>query len=106
MLQFLGIRQILQRSGAAMTASGEVDSGGVLSVVRHPWYLAVFILLWAKDLNLVEITVNVVLSAYLVIGTLLEERKLVLEFEDKYKNYQRRVSMFLPLKWLKYRLHM
>jgi protein-S-isoprenylcysteine O-methyltransferase Ste14 len=104
-LQFLGIRQILQRSGGAMTESGEVDSRGVLSVVRHPWYVAVFILLWAKDLNLAGITVNLVLSAYLVIGTFLEERKLVLEFGDKYKDYQRRVSMFIPLKWLKSRLH-
>ncbi len=105
MLQFLGIQQIFQRSGSAMTESGEVDSRGVLSVVRHPWYVAVFILLWAKDLNLAAITVNWVLSAYLVIGTLLEERKLVLEFGDKYKDYQRRVSMFIPLTWLKYRLH-
>ena len=105
MLQFLGIRQVLQRSGGAMTESGEVDSGGVLSVVRHPWYLAVFLLLWAKDLNLVEITVNAVLSVYLVIGTFLEERKLVLEFGDEYKDYQRRVSMFVPLKWLRSRLH-
>ncbi len=105
MLQFLGIQQILQRSRGAMTASGEVDSRGVLSVVRHPWYLAVFILLWAKDLNLAGITVNLVLSGYLVIGTFLEERKLVLEFGDKYKDYQRRVSMFIPLKWLKSRLH-
>jgi protein-S-isoprenylcysteine O-methyltransferase Ste14 len=40
-----------------------------------------------------------VLSAYLVIGTLLEERKLVLEFGDKYREYQRQVSMFIPLKW-------
>jgi methanethiol S-methyltransferase len=104
-LQFLGIQQILQRSGGAMTESGEVDSSGVLSVVRHPWYVAVFLLLWAKDLNLAGITVNLLLSGYLVIGTFLEERKLVLEFGDKYKAYQRRVSMFIPLKWLKSRLH-
>jgi protein-S-isoprenylcysteine O-methyltransferase Ste14 len=104
MLQFLGIQQILRRAGGAMTASGEVDSSGVLSVVRHPWYVAVFILLWAQDLNLAGITVNLVLSGYLVIGTFLEERKLVLEFGDRYKDYQRRVSMFIPLKWLKSRL--
>jgi len=105
MLQFLGIRQIFQRSGGAMTASGKVDSSGVLGVLRHPWYLAVFILLWAKDLNLAGIAVNLVLSGYLVIGTFLEERKLVLEFGDEYKDYQRRVSIFLPLKWLRSRLH-
>jgi protein-S-isoprenylcysteine O-methyltransferase Ste14 len=107
MLQFLGIRQILQaRSGGAMTESGVFDSSGVLGVVRHPWYVAVFILLWAKDLNLAGITINLVLSAYLVIGTLLEERKLVLKCGEKYELYQGQVSMFIPLKWMRSRLHM
>lgn len=106
MLRFLGFQQIFQeRSGSAMTESGEFDSSGVLGVVRHPWYVAVFILLWAHDLNLAGITINIVLSAYLVIGAFLEERKLVLEFGDKYRLYQRQVSMFFPLKWLKGRLH-
>jgi protein-S-isoprenylcysteine O-methyltransferase Ste14 len=45
----------------------------------------------------------VILSAYLLIGTLLEERKLVLEFGEKYKAYQRQVSMLIPLKWLRSR---
>ena len=106
MLQFLGIRQILHaRSGGAMTESGVFDSSGVLGVVRHPWYLAVFILLWAKDLNLTGITINLVLSAYLVIGTLLEERKLVFKCGEKYELYQGQVSMFIPLKWLRSTLH-
>ena len=106
MLQFLGIRQISQeRSGNAMTESGEFDSSGVLGAVRHPWYLALLIVLWARDLNLVEITINMVLSVYLVIGTFLEERKLVLEFGEKYKLYQLQVSMFIPLKWLGSKLY-
>ncbi len=101
MLQFLGIQQILQdRSGGAMTENSEIVSSGVLGVIRHPWYLAVFLLLWARDLNLAAIIINLILSPYLVIGTFLEERKLVFEFGDKYKEYQRQVSMFIPLKWL------
>jgi methanethiol S-methyltransferase len=103
-LQFLGIQQILKgRSGAAMTESGEFDSSGVLGMVRHPWYLAVFILLWARDLNLAGLIINIILSIYLMIGTLLEERKLVLEFGEEYKAYQRQVSMLIPLKWLRSR---
>ena len=105
MFQFVGIQQILKgRSGGAMTESGEFDSSGVLGIVRHPWYLAVFILLWARDFNLAGFTINVILSAYLLIGTLLEERKLVLEFGEKYEAYQRQVSMLIPLKWLRSRL--
>lgn len=106
MFQFLGIQQILRRrSGTAITESGEFDSSGVLGIARHPWYLAVFILLWARDLNLAGLIINIILSIYLMIGTLLEERKLVLEFGEKYKAYQRQVSMFIPSKWLRSRLH-
>jgi len=106
LFQFLGIKQILQeRSGSAMTASGEFDSRGVLGLIRHPWYSGVFLLLWASDITLRGLIINLILSAYLVIGTFLEERKLVLDFGDKYKTYQRQVSMFIPLKWMRSRLH-
>jgi methanethiol S-methyltransferase len=99
--QFLGIHQIRSRqSASALTESGDLDSTGVLGCIRHPWYLAVFILLWMSDQNTGAIIINSILSAYLVIGTLLEERKLVLEFGDRYREYQQKVSMFIPLKWL------
>ena len=106
MLQFLGMKQIFQRrAGKAMTESGDLDSSGSLGVMRHPWYLAVFILIWAHDFNLAGIIINLVLSAYLLIGTFLEERKPVLEFGNQYRLYQRQVSMFFPLKWLGSKLH-
>jgi protein-S-isoprenylcysteine O-methyltransferase Ste14 len=101
MLQFLGIRQIREgRRRGAMTESGNIETNGVLGLVRHPWYTAVFVLLWANNLNMAAITVNTVLSTYLVIGTFLEEKKLVRQFGDEYRRYQDKVSMFLPLKWL------
>ncbi len=100
MLQFLGIRQLRGESSCgAMTQTGTFDSTGVLGLMRHPWYVAVFIFLWARELTAADIAVNLVLSAYLVVGTVLEERKLVQEFGDEYRDYQRRVSMFIPLKW-------
>jgi len=101
MLQFLGIQQIRKESArSAMTGSGDFDDRGVLGLVRHPWYVAVFLFLWTGDLNVASITVNLVLSAYLIVGTLLEERKLSIEFGEEYRRYQDRVSMFIPLKWL------
>jgi methanethiol S-methyltransferase len=101
MSEFFGLRQIRRgRSSSGLTHSGSLDTSGILGITRHPWYVAVFILLWASDQNVTSIVVNAVLSAYLVIGTLLEERKLVLDLGDKYREYQAQVSMFLPLKWL------
>jgi methanethiol S-methyltransferase len=97
---FLGWAQIRDGSGhGPMTRSGSLSTRGILGFVRHPWYAAVFPLLWARDLDLASLIGNVVLSGYVVIGAFLEERKLVLEFGDDYRDYRRRVSMFFPWKW-------
>jgi hypothetical protein len=34
------------------------------------------------------------------VGTHLEEKKLILEFGEKYAAYQNRVPMLIPYKWL------
>lgn len=103
--QFLGIRQISRGQAADhRVGGGGLDTGGVLNVVRHPWYLGVFLLLWAHNIELRDLVINLVLSAYLVVGAFLEERKLVREFGDRYRDYQRQVSMFIPVKWLRSKL--
>ena len=58
------------------------------------------LLLWARDLDMAALVGNGVLTLYIIVGTLLEERKLVHEFGDPYRSYQERVSMFVPLKWI------
>jgi protein-S-isoprenylcysteine O-methyltransferase Ste14 len=102
--QFIGISQLRGRTSGGLASGGGIDSSGVLGLVRHPWYTAVVLLLWAQDLDAARLVVNCVLTAYIVVGTLLEERKLVHEFGDTYARYQERVSMFVPLKWLRSRI--
>jgi protein-S-isoprenylcysteine O-methyltransferase Ste14 len=102
--QFLGIGQLRGASAGGLAAGGGIDSRGVLGLVRHPWYTAVVLLLWAGDLDASALVGNVVLTAYIFVGTLLEERKLVHEFGDAYRRYQRDVSMFVPLKWIRRRI--
>ena len=104
--RFLGLTQMREGvSTGAMTQSGELDTSGISSVVRHPWYLALLLLIWARPLDPSAIVLNVVFSTYIVIGARLEERKLVQEFGEVYRDYQERVSMLLPVKWLKARLN-
>jgi methanethiol S-methyltransferase len=102
--QFLGISQLRGASSGGLAMEGGIDSSGVLGLVRHPWYTAVVLLLWTSDMDLAALVSNGVLTVYIVVGTLLEERKLVHEFGDAYRNYQRRVSMFVPLKWIRRRI--
>ncbi len=99
--EFLGLTQI-RKTDACRGIGGdcELNTAGILGLVRHPWYTAVFLLLWARDLDPAAITVNTVLTVYVIVGTHLEERKLVAAFGPAYRDYQVKVSMFVPLKWL------
>lgn len=100
--QLLGIKQIQEgTSNKAITDSGELDTSGVLGVIRHPWYSGGMLLIWAGQLDVSAILVNSILTAYLIMGTFLEERKLVREFGDEYRTYRKRVSLFIPFLWLK-----
>lgn len=100
-LQFFGLRQI-RRENACSALSGDcsLDTGGVLSLVRHPWYTGGLLVIWVRPLDLAAIVTNLVLCGYLVVGALLEERKLKALFGAAYEDYRQRVSMFFPLKAL------
>ncbi len=101
MLQFLGLRQIKTRSSrGALSASGHLHTSGILRITRHPWYLGALLLLWTGDLNVSTLIGNIILTLYLIVGTVLEERKLVLEYGEEYRRYQKQVSMLVPFKYL------
>ncbi len=95
--QFIGIRQIKEHeTKKGLTESGELDTSGILGVVRHPWYTGGILIIWARPLDPAAVTTNMILTAYLIIGTLLEEKKLVAEFGQAYRDYQKKVPMFVP----------
>lgn len=101
-LQFLGLRQIKNFSNHnSLKKDGGLDKSGILNVIRHPWYTASILILWMRNMDKSALIVNVVLTLYLVIGTYMEERKLVMEFGHQYRLYQKDVSMLFPYKWLK-----
>jgi protein-S-isoprenylcysteine O-methyltransferase Ste14 len=98
----LGIHQIKTgRANQAVCGYATLNTSGILSMIRHPWYTGGILLVWASDLSLSTLLINTIISAYFVIGTFLEEKKLLLEFGEQYREYQRNVSMFFPYKWLK-----
>ncbi|MFH1841915.1 MAG: NnrU family protein [bacterium] len=102
-LQFLGFRQISSGgSSGALTESGALNTRGLLGVTRHPWYLGALLFVWSypRELTVAHLVVKGVLTVYIIVGTVFEEHKLVAEYGDAYRQYQRDVSMLLPWKLL------
>jgi protein-S-isoprenylcysteine O-methyltransferase Ste14 len=101
-LSFFGIRQILNfRKKEIINTEEGIKKSGLLGIIRHPMYLALIIFLWSQTFRLSDIVSNTVLTVYIIIGTKLEERKLVLEFGDSYVQYQKEVPMLIPFTKLK-----
>jgi len=87
-----------------LTETCGLNTRGILGVVRHPWYAGGMMIIWARDLDMSAIVTNVILTGYFIVGTLLEECKLSIEFPGIYKQYRQKVSMFFPYRWLKSKL--
>jgi methanethiol S-methyltransferase len=96
-LSFSGIRQILNIGKSNDGSTGnEIKRKGLLGIIRHPMYFALIVYLWSQTHRLMDVVVYSVLTIYVIIGTLLEEKKLVLEFGEAYKKYQQEVPMIIP----------
>jgi methanethiol S-methyltransferase len=55
------------------------------------------VLIWSvPEISLDRLVFNALWTAWIVIGTILEERDLVTEFGDRYRHYQKVVPMLLP----------
>jgi len=65
--------------------------------VRHPWYSLGLVLIWTRDMDAAWLVSALVITAYLVVGSRLEERRLVAEFGEAYRAYKRRVPGLVPL---------
>lgn len=92
---FLGLHQLMS---PLSQEGGELVVHGLYRWVRHPLYTAGLVFIWLTPV----MTVNLLalfagFSFYLVIGALIEERKLLDEFGQAYAEYRRRTSFLIPL---------
>jgi len=67
--------------------------------VRHPLYLFSLLMIWSYPiLTKDRLLFNILWSIWIVIATMLEERDLVHDFGDDYRDYQAKVPMLIPYK--------
>ncbi|MEM1206874.1 MAG: isoprenylcysteine carboxylmethyltransferase family protein [Acidobacteriota bacterium] len=94
--EFTGLRRGMpkeEREGRRLRISG------FHRFVRHPWYAFALVMIWTREMNPAMLTAATVTTAYLVIGSRLEEGRLIEEFGDRYRAYRRAVPGLVPLPW-------
>lgn len=77
----------------------KLKTSGILSRVRHPLYTATLLIASGYILYLptvASLTSGICIALYLFIGIRLEERKLLAEFGDDYRQYRKKVPMLFP----------
>ena len=67
--------------------------------VRHPWYFCALLLIWTRDMDAARLLSALLASAYFVVGSRLEEAKLVAYHGAAYAAYRARVPGLVPLPW-------
>ncbi len=65
--------------------------------IRHPLYFGIMLGVWSTPIMTVShLCFAVLLSGYIIIGALLEEKDLIRDFGDSYREYQKKTGMFFP----------
>ncbi len=96
--EFLGLRQV--REGERRVEDQERFCVSPLHRhVRHPWYFLGLILIWTRDMSAAMLVSSVMMTLYFVVGSWLEERKLLAYYGEAYREYRQRVPGLLPLPW-------
>ena len=67
--------------------------------VRHPWYAFALILIWTRDMYVSYLISAILMSLYFILGSHLEEKKLIAFHGDQYRLYRKYVAALIPLPW-------
>ena len=94
---FLGIRQVANHLRKAPPGKPEFSRRGVLSRVRHPWYSGtILFFIFCLPVTDVNAVWRSVFLLYTIIGTEIEERKLLKDLGLQYQQYRQEVGRFVP----------
>jgi len=99
--RFLGLAQWRGRCKENGTSEG--DGPMVISplhrFVRHPWYFFALVIVWTRDMSAAQLVSSACITLYFIVGTRLEEDKLLACYGEAYREYQKRVACLAPLPW-------
>ena len=77
---------------------------GLHNYIRHPLYAGTLLFVWGLFLLfplLSNIIACVIITLYVLVGIRLEEKQLLIEFGESYKEYSKNIPMLIPDFWAK-----
>ncbi|PKN89406.1 MAG: hypothetical protein CVU42_03245 [Chloroflexi bacterium HGW-Chloroflexi-4] len=96
-IAFLGLDSLFTKNAAPV--KNTLNTGGFYKYSRHPIYFFSLVFLWLFPLmswNILALAIGV--TVYTLIGSLIEERKLVGEFGQAYIDYRKVTPWIIPIK--------
>jgi protein-S-isoprenylcysteine O-methyltransferase Ste14 len=94
-----GLRPIRAQLRGSRVSNNPLSIRGPYRWVRHPLYFFMLVLIWSHpDVTAGRLLFNVSWTCWVFLGTWLEERDLVAEFGQPYKDFQKNVPMLVPWK--------
>ncbi len=93
----LGIRPIKAHLRGTTEDASAFLVKGPYRWVRHPLYSTILVLFWCTpDVTADRLLFNALWTGWICVATVLEEKDLVADFGDAYRDYQRKVPMLFP----------
>ncbi|MDW3221633.1 MAG: isoprenylcysteine carboxylmethyltransferase family protein [Paracoccaceae bacterium] len=94
---FFGLRQIWCANRERPIPKPEFRTPFLYRIVRHPMQLGIIMVFFGTPLMTAgHMLFALSMTAYVLIGLWFEERALLREFGDAYRDYQNRVPMLIP----------
>lgn len=95
---FLGLRQIREHDRQP-DGHEHFRVSPIHRFVRHPWYFFGLVLVWTGDKTLPLLVSTLAITIYLIVGSWLEEAKLLAMHGEAYRRYMTRVPGLFPSPW-------
>ena len=98
MAEFMGFRQIKENSNSVEDQEN-FQLSPLHHYVRHPWYFLGLILIWTRDMDPMFLLSAIMMTLYFIVGSRLEEKKLIVYHGDIYRRYIKKVPGIFPSPW-------
>jgi methanethiol S-methyltransferase len=95
-----GVKKIQRLIQNRETRTMPLSVKGPYRWVRHPLYFFCLIMIWSCPvLTADRLLFNIMWTIWITVATMLEDRDLVYDFGDQYREYQAKVPMIIPYRF-------